>query len=343
MLMRLVPQPRRSATFLWTALTFAACQVLSAQSAPTDAPGWLLFAGTSIDRADWGESDIPGHGLSVRGGVRLPAVDLSLAGEHWRDWGRIRASSVLLEADYFPLGTPVVSPYVLFGFGYIWRESLRPGESASSGTAATAGLGVQLKLFHSAAVRAEAVARENVGSYTGQLRFALGYAGDSPPLDSGLPSANVDLVAFGMAPLRGPWRLIEPGYFIRYTRPYSERVSGTFAFGVLHWQIPRRNTPTQYLWDTRAFVGMPGVQFLLLPEDLLSLRGGPAITAMGEGPDAGANVGAHFEVASTLRPVGIAITLGLGSLWMPRSTGTDSRVSPGEDQIGLTFFGGLQL
>lgn len=303
---------------------------------PTEKPGWLLLAGVSAGKADFFESNLTGYSASLRGGVRLPAADVSLVGEHWNDWANLRVTSVLLETNYLFNQEATVSPLVLLGVGYVWRESRRVGASASdlSGAATSLGIGAHARLTRSTALRAEAVLRDDDGTFDGQLRLAFGYAGAAPHLRPGLSRPTIDLVAYGMAPLRGPWQFVEPGYMARYTRPYSELVSGTLALGVFHWENST---------DTRAFVGTTGVQLRLAPDDLLSVRGGPAVFAMGEGPDAGANLGAHLEAATVLRPIGLPITLGVGSLWMPRGSSPNPRVSPGVDQIGMTFFGGLHF
>lgn len=313
-------------------------RVAVAQDDQSTSPSWLLFVGSSNDRYDFGETHVRGHSMSLRGGVRLPAVDVSVIAEHWLSWGDRRVTSALVEASCFPFVERTVSPYMLLGFGYGRHElpDAGPSRPDAHGSSATFGAGVQAKMFASSALRAEAVVRDEMGTFSSQLRLSVGYAGEQPRTTSELPAAGAELALYGMAPLRGPWRFVEPGYVLRYTRPYGERISGSLAMGVYHWQATGSGL------DTRAFVGMPGVQVRMFGSELLTLRGGPAIIAMGEGPDGRANLGGHLELATKVRPFSVPLAFGVGTLWMSRNPEAGSHLGS-EDQLGLSFFGGLHF
>lgn len=269
--------------------------------------------------------------------MRLPFVDVSAVGEHWSHFGDLRFSSVLLEANYFPVRADYLSPFVTFGLGRSWGGSADHSDAGQgwSGASSSLGVGLQASPWRSTAVRAEALVRDDGGGFIGELRFSAGYAPRAPVPQEGLTHAGVDVLVYQMAPVRGPWRFVEPAYGLRFSRPMTDQLAGSLDFAVFHWQTPGT--------DTRAFVGLPGVQLQALANDILVVRGGPSVIMMGEGTDAGVNLGAHLQAASTVRPLGIPLTVGAGWLWMSRGPDADARMSPGEDQIGLMLFGGIHL
>ncbi|CAN5694111.1 hypothetical protein BH23GEM7_BH23GEM7_30300 [soil metagenome] len=302
----------------------------------------FFFAGAASVMADLWEDNISAHGLALRGGIRLPYVDISLVGERWARIGDTRMSSGLVEFNYHPFRGPRVSPFVTVGVGRSWGGFAEPSARTDDwhDGSGSLGIGVQVATPRSTALRGEALLRADNGGYVGETRLAFGYAPRAPVRPSGLPEAGTDVLVYGMRTLRGPWRFVEPGYGVRFVQPLSEVVGASVAFAVFHWEIPWNAGNRSYLYDTRAFLAMPGVQLGFAGDDLLVLRTGPALILMGEGTDAGANVGAHVEASSIVRPFGIPLTVGGGWLWWPRG---QSIASSGVDQQGLTFTAGLRF
>lgn len=102
-------------------------------------------------------------------------------------------------------------------------------------------------------------------------------------------------------------------------------MSPTVAFAVFHWQIPGQAFLRDYIWDTRAFSALPGVE--LRARGMLDtvVRLGPSVTVMGEGSGNGANVGTYVE--ATVSPQwASAFFIGAGWMWMPNDGDGDPRV-----------------
>jgi hypothetical protein len=306
----------------------------------------LVFVGATEGYADVWEDHIPGGGISGRFGLRLPSVDLSVVGEHWNDWDDIRFSSALVEANLYPFGTGRVAPFLLLGLGrytYTWREGASDDRTRHSGGSGTLGVGIQSALWHGTALRTEAAMRVDGGGFKGQLRLGLGYAADAPAPGRVHSAPQRDLTLSWMAPVRGPWRFVQPGFGLNFSRPVSDRFSSTLGLEVDHWQIPGSGFNRDYIYDTRAFVGTPGVEWRPGASGRFSLRAGPAMALMGEGPDGGLNLGLHATAATSLQPLGLPLRVGAGWMWLPRDAVDDVWIHPGEDQQGLMVFGGLRL
>lgn len=335
----------RSALFLLAALIShpaAAVAQTSGNGREASVVGILSVGASAFVNDVWEDRGGSAGGV-LRGGIRLPFLDVAALFEHWPEVEEFRISSAHAEMTYFPAGRRAVAPLLLLGVGYTRSSYLgsRPLFEELDGLSAAYGVGLEVALWRAAVGRAEAVLRTDDGGYNAGVRALVGWAPHPPGASSPLPDAGTAFRLSWMLPLSGPWRLVEPGYFVRFERPYHELLSGSLAFGVLHWQIPGEAFMRDYIWDTRAFVALPGVDWYPWTERLLSLRGGPAIIMMGEGPGNGVNLGAHLEVAvSRLRD--LPVEIGVGWLWMRTPDGADTRVS-GTDQNGLTIAGGIRF
>ena len=140
-----------------------------------------------------------------------------------------------------------------------------------------------------------------------------------------------------LAPISGPWRLVEPIYTLTASRPATDRLDVALTMGVVHWQIPSDTRDRGYIWDTRMFVAMPALKWSVAPA--IDTRVGPLIAAMGEGPDTGATGGAHARIGWT-PDVPVPIVLGVGAVWIALDGEGDAQVD-GTDQLGLTLHGGI--
>lgn len=303
----------------------------------------MLFGGFSAASYDAGEADIRAESFLLRGGVRLPAVDLSLVGERWGDWANQRTTSVMVEANYYPFKDSRMSPFVVLGVGSIWGDPVDAAlpSAQMKGASTSFGLGTQLRLIGRSAARIEFLLRDDDDTFNSQVRLSAGYAAAPPSIPEDAACGRLNVGVYQLSSLRGPWEFVEPGYMMRYSRPYSQRFGAALSLGVFHWRDSRGMEGGRHSYDTRAIVGMPSLLFMPLTSDLLTLRAGPAIIAMGEGHDAGSNLGAQIEASTVVRPFSVPIELGVGSLWMRR--GAESNQTSGEDQLGLSFFGGLHF
>ncbi len=282
-------------------------------------------------------------GVLARVGLRFPHLDAAAVAEHWGDVRGFRISSVHLEGSYFLAGPRTVTPYVVVGVGRVWGRyhGRSPRAEEPDGLSAAYGFGLHVARRRALGARAEALIRTDDGGYNGGVRVLVGWAPAAADLPVDASGVRTDVGAYWMIPLSGPWRFVEPGYMIRFERPFHGRLSTSLALAVFHWQTPGQALFRDYIWDTRALAAMPGVQWRPDVNSILTVRAGPSIIMMGEGPGNGANLGAHLETAIT-RPWNLPLSAGVGWIWMPADSGGDTRVSDA-DQNGLMLFGGLHF
>lgn len=309
------------------------------------AQGWYidpaLAVGPSFFLAELWESSQEAAGIGVRGGVRTPYGDIVATLETWPDVRSFHITTILIEASYLLRPRERVTPFLLLGLGH--ARSRYHGDASRwtnlDGTAASFGLGLEWTTGRWLDVRTEGLLRTDDGGYNGAIRMLVGWTpdrGDPAPLPM---ARHVDVVAYWMTPVSGPWRFVEPGYGFRVSRIH-DRLGGSLTFAIFHWQIPGEAFLRDYVWDTRAFVAQPALEWHPRKLQSLAVRGGPVITMMGEGPGNGASLGGHLEAAwapSWTAP----FSVGAGWLWMRHDT-EDARYTAA-DQHGLMLFGGLHF
>lgn len=291
-------------------------------------PDWRpsVVAGPSRFVADFGEGDLSAGGLSAKAGLEASGFGIGLTLSRWPDVGSFRLTNAQIEVEV-DLGSPrLITPTLVTAMGYTSGEYLgTSGAIAPEGPSAAYGVGLKVRPRAPFGFRADAFIRTDDGGWNAELRMLGGYM---PSTDSPLPSSDLEFETFWLLPLTGPWELVEPGYGVGLSRPLFENFHGALGLAVIHWRIP---TERGYSWDTRSFLATPGVEWRggRWP---LSLRVGPALAAMGEGPDSGASLGASAR--TTWRPafVGLPLQAGVGALWLALSA---------EDQLGFTIHAGI--
>lgn len=309
----------------------AVCALLPGRGVAQDeraVPDWRPSAVAGLSRfvADFGEGDLAAGGLSARAGVETAGFGIGLTVSRWPDVGSFRLVNAQVEVEV-DLGSPrLVTPTLVTAMGYTAGEYLGTGAAiVPKGPSAAYGVGLKVRPRAPFGFRADAFIRTDDGGWNAELRMLAGYM---PSPESPLPSSDLEVETFWLLPLTGPWELVEPGYGVGLSRPLAENVHGALGLAVVHWRIP---TERGYSWDTRSFLAMPGVEWRggRWP---LSLRVGPALAAMGEGPDSGASLGASAR--TTWRPsfAGLPLHAGVGALWLALSA---------EDQLGLTMHAGI--
>ena len=330
---------------LATALASASTHVAAGQTSASEARLLVptIQVGLSAYSAEFEGDDASDIGLTLKGGIRIPYLDITGLVERWDQINGSRFSSVLLEASYYFAGQRRVAPFVIVAAGHTWQRYTGdyPIDLADDGAAAGFGLGVRVSAALGIDARVEGLLRTDVGGYSGAARALLGWA---PALLDPSPErymAHGDAFLSWMVPISGPWRFVEPGFGLRFARS-ANRWGGSLGLAVFHWDIPGDmyagvpGLERRYIWDTRAFVATPGVVWHAQATLPVELRAGPSIVIMGEGPGNGANFGGHLEaVVSSRSPV--AVGAGVGWFWMQSENLGDSRFT-NADQHGLTVF-----
>ena len=283
-------------------------------------------AGASRFVADFGEGDLSSGGLSAKGGVEISGFGIGLTLSRWPDVGSFRLINAQIEVEVDLGRARLITPTLVTAMGYTSGEYLGTRAAiAPEGPSAAYGLGFKVRPRAPFGFRADAFIRTDDGGWNAELRMLAGYM---PSTDSPLPSSDFEVETFWLVPLTGPWELVEPGYGVGLSRPLTENFYGALGLAFIHWRIP---TERGYSWDTGSFLATPGVEWLgdRWP---LSVRVGPALAAMGEGPDSGASLGASAR--TTWRPsfVGLPLQAGIGALWLALSA---------EDQLGFTLHAGI--
>lgn len=333
-------------SLLLTAVLAGSPRDLGAQVVDRREASWSLqptgSLGGSILEFDYG-GDQAFRGYALRGGVSLHSfLDLATLVERWPDLAGRDGWAIQAEGAYYPLRRPVVAPYVLLAVGH-FAVSSRSGSpnSGIGGLATSLALGVQTRIWSGFGLRLEGVVRSDAGAGDDELRGFVTYGGNRSPAPSGVPPARAAVVLYGMVPLSGPWRFVEPGYAVKFVTPVSLQQGAAMTVALFHWQIPSAALPGAYEWDTRAVFVMPGWQWSgKEPLAWLYLRGGPAVSVMLEGPDKGTRAGLHFDVGASGHVVFVPVTASVGWLWLVRNA-PGGALTPGTDQRGLLVSAGV--
>lgn len=336
--------PRSTFAFIALSLQLAAGGPLKAQVDAGKPPGvWTptVAAGASFYVAEFGEGNYRNTGAMLRGGMRLPGVDVTLAAEYWPDVFDFQILSTQIETTFF-LSRHSFSPVLVASIGHSWSHytgTLRG--IGPNGTSAAVALGFHVPVSDLYGLRTEAVMRTDDGGWDAAFRLLMEYAPAAPSTPSNTPGPGGGLSVFWMIPVHGPWHFVEPGYAIGFERPVNPRFGVDLDLALVHWQVPGAALFRDYIWDTRSFMGLPSVEWTADERGLARLRGGPAVVLMGEGPENGVTLGLHAGVAFSGRSIGVPLSLGVGWLWFSRDN-SDPRVG-GDDQHGLTLSAGLEF
>ncbi|GIW51484.1 MAG: hypothetical protein KatS3mg081_0839 [Gemmatimonadales bacterium] len=271
--------------------------------------------GASILEYDYA-GDRPFRGLAFRAGAEFGDVfDAVLTGERWSRLGSSAGWSVLLEASYWPIGRRLVAPYLFFGLGRFDNEPAVP-----AGMSKGLGLGLAVRVASPVALRVEGLIRIDAGAGNDQLRALVAVAPWGRRLSQVGWRRHAQFHVFGMLPLSGPWRFVEPGYAMRFTTDLFGRHSGGIAIALLHWQIRNPASPTGYSWDTRAVLLMPEWRYRLLGSSTaFNARGGPLLSVMVEGPDDGFRGGGHVGIGLDREIGPLLASAGIDLMWLARN------------------------
>ena len=288
----------------------------------------------------------PYYGVAARAGIGVVSYfDLVLTVEHWASLGSLVGWSSQLEGALYPVGRRVVSPRVILGTGWFWAspEGSSTSRAGFNGSASSFGLGVRVWPGGSLAFNFDALVRFDAGvSGNAELRGLVEYTPGTLERRPLAGRGRVALLALGMVPVAGPWRFTEPGYAVRFaTPPLAGHHSGSLAVALLHLRIPHPTIEGAYGWDTRAVLINPGWQWDTGSQlGQVSVRAGPALTLMFEGPDQGMRAGARIEIGTTVRLGPVPVTVGAGWLWTIRGE-TASASTPGTDLHGVILSAGI--
>jgi len=304
-----------------------------AQATDSLSAGWFLNAGATQISVDL-EDPARELGASVGAGIMYSGAAAVASVAHWPRAGVFSFTALHLELRYPVARGTKLGLFLATTFGYTWANYEGPtGPNITvgdpDGGSSAYGLGVEVAPRKRLGAEVEFRLRSDGGTWNGELRLQAAMRGAPSVLKEGSGS-NVSLHTVWMVPLRGPWDFVEPGYSLRVERPVKEGFNIGASIAVFHWQIPGLRMVGDYLWDTRAFVAYPAVSFRPAADIPAWFRVGPAIIAMGEGPDSGTTIGPQVELAPRFRLFGVGVEGSFGWLWMPRGDET----SP-EDQHGL--------
>lgn len=245
------------------------------------------------------------------------------------------------EGAYYPLRRPILAPYVGLAIGHFATSRTDGLGSDVDGRTTSLVLGFHGRVWRGLGLRLEGVIRTDAGADDDQLRALLTYATRSPAPSSDVPAPAAAAVIYGMIPATGPWRLVEPGYGVKFMTPFSPQHSVALTLALFHWQIPHPTIPGAYTWDTRAVFVMPGWQWTRRGSvGQLHLQGGPALSIMLEGPDEGTRAGLQLELGASTHVGFVPLTASVGWLWLVRTT-LPGEGTPGTDQRGLLLSAGV--
>jgi hypothetical protein len=177
--------------------------------------------------------------------------------------------------------------------------------------------------------------RSDGEGYNAEFRIMGGWA----PVLREMESSGPFLVAVGtwwLLPVSGPWEFVEPAYMIRFSRPEVGSWGGSFGLGVLHWQIPGRVQFRPYIWDTRALLAEPAIDWRTQhgPAEV-QVTGGPTLAVMGEGPGDGPSVGAHLRAGVSFGSRA-SVAGNVGWFWLRSTNQGDTRFTD-SDVHGITL------
>lgn len=271
----------------------------------------LLAVGVAHIIGDVGETNSSTIGPALRAGMQLPGAQVALALTYWHDVNRFRLTSLQLEVVQDLTDAHRVTPNLSVAVGRTWSEYLGDlPTSDRSGTSAAFGLGLRVSMSDRLLVGGDARLRTDRGGWNGELRLMGEVASTRGLAEVGQGRASV--VSSWMTPFSGPWSTAEPAWGMRVVRDGSVLVTY-----LVHWRIPREGG-AGYTWDTRGVVAAVQADRAIMGDNL-RLRAGPAIAAMGEGPDAGVNLGGLFEFAVGFHVSDVRIEGSAGLLWLRRS------------------------
>lgn len=296
-----------------------------------------LLVGVSRIVSDFGESNFSSTGYGVRVGADFGGFGAGLVIARWPQVSSFRLTAVQIETEFSALPDAFFSPHLLAAAGYSDWEYLGSGTTTvSDGPSAAYGFGFRIRPASSFGLRTDATMRTDNGGWNAELRVMGGWM---PRLYARESKMYLEGEVSWMVPLAGPWELVEPVYGIGLLRPWRDALSVALSVSVVHWRIPGEATFRSYLWDTRMFIATPAIQWQSsrLP---FAVRVGPAIAAMGEGPDSGANVGVDARGFWTLDFEPMSARFGAGLLWLALDGSEDTRIT-NTDQLGLTISAAL--
>lgn len=298
---------------------------------------WVAAAGLGKLVADL-EDPLSGNGPAIRVGIRSHYYGAWSSIERWMNVSGFTITSALLEGTLNLASNQGFRPHLIVGVGRTWSSYSGPATRADgpNGSTGVMGLGTTWSAPWSIEALAQALIRTDDTGFNASTRLLVGWSPNRERLRVGPTESEVSATIAWMTPVAGPWRFVEPAYGLRVTK--REGPVGPFLdLSVYHWQIPGQAFFRDYVWDTRAFVARPGIAWHLprTPTNL-TLRLGPSIVIMGEGPGNGVNIGTHVEASVSPRWAG-PLGAGIGWLWMGHDSYGDSRITD-TDQHGLLLF-----
>lgn len=300
-------------------------------SSPSDSASYRPFLSVGLSQfvGDFGEDNDGSLGPMIRGGLRFPGSAVGLSFSYWPDVNRFRLASLQLDFVQDLTERRRITPNLIVGVGHTWGRFLGTGPANEpTGGSAAAGLGVKAHLTDRLTIDTDVRLRTDDYGWNGEWRL---FAEMAPA--SVLASASGRRTSFftsWMAEIEGPWVTVAPSFGLRVSQD-----DGVLTVQMAHWQIPREGPSGGYVWDTRSVIAAAQTQRDLI-DDRLFLRVGPAISAMGEGPDNGVNFGGQVDVALVFDVGSAHLEAGLGYLWLNRSSS-----SYPSDQRGLMFSVGV--
>lgn len=327
-------------------LSFQAVLAVSSHVQGQASGNWwtpTVWGGASALVVDFSEGNDVTTGAAAQVGIRLPTVQVSLLAEYWNEVLDFTFGSAHLETSYTVVRGNHISSFLLLGLGYArsWYQGDYPERAIEwDGPSAAYGVGLETAIWRNLRIAVDGSLRTDDGGYNASIRIMAGYARQPVPPQAVLLDSRTGLFVSWLGTVSGPWKPVEPGYGIQHSRTVTERFDATIKFMVLHWQIPGAGFFRDYIWDTRAFVAMPGFQWQPSQLEWASLGGGPMVVMMGEGPENGATFGSFLEAGTILRPFGLAINAGIAWFWFPRQDNGDPRVTP-DDQQDLMVVAGI--
>jgi hypothetical protein len=210
----------------------------------------------------------------------------------------------------------VVTPYLAVGVGHTWGSYRGVGPAdPPDGTSAAFGLGVRAHLWSRVSLSTDARLRTDGGGWNADWRTLVDVGAAravGPPL-----LRRTNIVMSGMSAFAGPWWSVSPSFGIQ-----MEDQGGILSVQLAHWQIPRAGGG--YVWDTRAVLASAQGKLPLF-SDRLHLRLGPLVSAMGEGPDNGVQLGSAFDLAWGVRLGPADLHVSVGYLHITRPDEPDQR------------------
>jgi hypothetical protein len=293
---------------------------------PVARVGWTYFV------QDFGEADRASFGLLLGAGVRSSLGEGTFTMGRWPGAGPGGLTTVLFEYSQIVAQRGPLFAAVKAGVGHAWY-SPSGAFGGDDGGAGTFGANLSSRIWRAVSLGAEAALRTDVAGWNGEVRVTGTWQfGSQVKAAEGLATS---VFLNWMVPVTGPWRYNSPALGVRVGGPVRGRFGMALGMEVVHWRIPGQAFMRDYLWDTRMFVATPTLEWRGGSHWLV--RAGPAIAAMGEGPDNGVTAGSVAALEASTGVFGIDLIGTAESLWLPRSGPGQA----GEDQIGLRLSVGI--